>query len=611
MDDLVRREVKVYGLTTGFASLKDVAIPKEETARLSRNLIVSHCAGVGAPFAEDVVRAAMLLRAQTLARGNSGVRPQLVQLLVAFLNARMYPFIPCQGSCGSSGDLAPLSHLFLALLGETGGRFHPVSFQSEQISEPVDDFARWARCQRGPGTYVADPIPSDFVPLNNDLRDDIAARLDRALRELATEADYRLEAFWPYELQAKEGLASNNGAVFSTALLALSAFDAEQLAATSESVVALSFEALQAVPDCLDEGIAAIRPHPGHLRAAEAIRSALADSTLVPAFGALGLNMARLNRAMLDLRTLENDATKRMSEIGTAAERDLLEVLAPALGRLYRCTAAVQDRVWAELERCRSEASDILYPKERELAACRQVFAGCLSEWRRELAEIQPSTQVDEAGEEWSERLHNVYRQVKDVVRSSPDVQDNYSFRAAATVIGTARDTIEHIKAIVEIEANSSTDNPLILLDRILDESERNGRGPDSAAKLADWLENRGWRDAANAVKSAANFHGQPVGTAADQLAIALAELGNVAERRVACLTDHNHSKGLPSYLVWKPGLNSGFMIPQYTAASLVAENRVLASPVSTDSVPTGEGVEDHVAMSTTACRHCRGPGCR
>ncbi len=182
------------------------------------------------------------------------------------------------------------------------------------------------------------------------------------------------------------------------------------------------------------------------------------------------------------------------------------------------------------------------------------------------------------------------------------EVQDNYSFRASPTVIGAARDTLEYVMNTVTTEINSATDNPLILLEELIVASGAESDDPPDEKSFGAWLDDN-WTVAANHVISAANFHGEPIGLAADHLAAALSEVGAISERRLAVLTDHDHSKGLPAYLVWNPGLNSGMMLLQYVCASLASENKTLAVPATTDSIPTGESCEDHNSMATTAAR--------
>jgi len=615
VDSLLEKNVKVYGLTTGFGALRDKVIPAEHASQLSMNLIRSHAAGVGEPFPEDVVRAAMLLRAQTLAQGCSGVTPHVIDLLIAFLNARIYPYVPHQGSVGSSGDLAPLSHLFLAVTGDDSARI----YQDDSFDASSRE-AFWSQMPRSCSEdhpYIARPSANSFRRLTDIVvKNAVLSRLRQVSREIQ----------WPYELQGKEGLAANNGAVFSTALLALSTYDAERLIHTAERVAAYSFEALQAVPDCLDPALVQLRPHSGYIESAAAIRNALSGSQLVPAHGALGVNLARLNRVageLHDLHTADGpdyEASAHTEGAVDTAKAKIETVTNEALAALTDSTHETISAIWDNVARERkANEGSVGTPKERELNACRAATEGLRQRWDQVLHKMEVDRGVTQADgkiivesddriatqHQVLQKLRTIYHEhVTKIVPSSPDVQDNYSFRAAATVIGCARDACHGARRVVEIEVNSATDNPLIILDQILARLPSwDGTWDSPTVQEAEqWLK-ANWALAADCVKSGANFHGQPVGVAADTLAATVAEVGNIAERRVAALTDSNHSKGLPDFLVWKPGLNSGFMIAQYSAAALVSENRHLAQPASTDSVPTCANTEDHVAMSTIAAR--------
>jgi len=396
VEEVVRQgNLTVYGLNTGFGSLAGVSVPIEQSARLAYNLIVSHACGVGEPLPEEVVRAAMLIRANTLARGHSGIRPETLETLLEMLNRGVHPVVPSQGSLGASGDLAPLSHLVLVLARDPDGGEEPSGeafYRGERLSG--------AEAMRRAG-------------------------LPRLV------------------LQAKEGLALNNGTAVSAALLALALADAELLVRQAEVAVALSMEALRGAPDALDERIHRLRNHPGQMASAEAVRRFLQGSTLI------GL-----------------------------AQR----------------------------------------------------------------------------------------------------VQDAYSLRCAPQVLGAARDALSFVRQVVERELNAVTDNPLIFLDL----------------------------ERPNKALSGGNFHGEPLALAADFLAIAVAEVGNIAERRIFRLLTRQLNDGLPPMLVQESGLNAGWMIPQYVAASLVSENKTLAHPDSVDSIPTCEEQEDHVSNSANAARHAR-----
>jgi histidine ammonia-lyase len=372
----------IYGINTGFGKLANVRIAPDRLDALQVNLIRSHAAGVGAPLAPGVVRAVMLLRANVLLRPTSGVRPELVEALVAMLDAGIVPLVPEQGSVGASGDLAPLSHIALALMGE--------------------------------GDVLGTSGP-----------------------ESAADA-LRRAGLRPFRFAPKEGLAFINGTQAQTALLALLVHDAEVLWRTAAGAAAMSLEALRGTPAPLDPRIHEARPHRGQLEAAELMRGLLADS------------------------------------------------------------------------------------------------------------EIRESHREND-----------------------PRVQDAYSLRCAPQVLGAVADAIRFARETVTVELNASTDNPLVF--------------PDGD------------------VISGGNFHGQPVAQALDFLATALTTLQAIAERRVERLVNPDLSQGLPAFLTADPGLCSGFMMVQISAASLVAESRALAMPASIGSIPTDANQEDFVPMGMAA----------
>ena len=372
----------IYGINTGFGKLASVRIAPDKLDHLQVNLIRSHAAGVGTPLPPEVVRAVMLLRANVLLRPTSGVRPALVEALVGLLNAGIVPLVPEQGSVGASGDLAPLSHIALALIGE-----------GEVL-----------------GSSGAEPA---------------AGALDRA-------------GLRPFRFAPKEGLAFINGTQAQTALLALLVHDAEVLWRTAVGAAAMSLEALRGTPAPLDPRIHEARPHRGQVEAADLMRRLLAAS------------------------------------------------------------------------------------------------------------EIRESHR-----------------------EGDPRVQDAYSLRCAPQVFGAVADAIRFAREIVTVELNASTDNPLVF--------------PDGE------------------VISGGNFHGQPVAQALDFLATALTTLQAIAERRVERLVNPDLSQGLPAFLTADPGLSSGFMMVQISAASLVAESRTLAMPASIGSIPTDANQEDFVPMGMAA----------
>jgi histidine ammonia-lyase len=375
-----------YGINTGFGRFVSKTIPAELAEELQLRLLRSHACGVGDPYPHEVVRAAMLLRANALAKGYSGARASTVELLLECLNRGVTPVVPSRGSVGASGDLAPLAHLALPLVGE------------------------------GRATVDGEVLPGG----------DALARVD-------------LE---PVVLQAKEGLSLINGTQFMTAIGALVLVRARRLAQTADIACALSLEALQGSRASFLPEIHALRPLPGQQASAANI-----------------------------LRLLEGSA--------------ILEA------------------------------------------------------------------------HRWCDK-----------------VQDAYSLRCAPQVHGASRDLLAYAEATVAVEVNAATDNPLVFVER--GELVSNG-----------------------------NFHGQPLAFALDAAAMALSELASISERRVERLTNPSLSDGLPAFLTHDGGLNSGFMIPQYVAAALVSENKVLSHPAGVDSIPTSAGQEDHVSMGNASALKC------
>lgn len=384
VERIVERRKVVYGVTTGFGSFKDTFIEKDHVRELQKNLIRSHSSGVGRPLPPEMVRAAMLVRLNSLAQGFSGVRLEFLEFLVALLNRNVVPVVPSQGSVGSSGDLAPLSHIGLVMMGE--GEV-------------------WQNGRK--------------VPAGRVLK---KARLA------------------PPGFMEKEGLAFNNGTSVMTGIAALALHKAEHLAEVADMGAALTLEAVCGISKAYDPSVQRVRLQPGQ--------------------GTVAKNMRRYVRGS--------------KLVDTVPER----------------------------------------------------------------------------------------------------VQDSYSLRCVPQVHGAVRDALRYVRSVVEGELNSVTDNPLIFT------------GPDRAI-------------------SGGNFHGEPIALAMDMLGIAVAELGDIAERRVAKLIDPATNGGLPIFLIPKEkgGLHNGLMIPQYVAASLVSENKVLAHPASVDSIPTSVNQEDHVSMGTIAAR--------
>jgi histidine ammonia-lyase len=385
IERVVAERIPTYGVNTGFGRFVDVHIEPDQVSALQLNLLRSHACGVGEPFPAEVVRAAMLLRANALAKGTSGVRLVTVQRLLDMLAGGVHPVVPSRGSLGASGDLAPLAHLGLVLVGE--GR-----------------------------------------AVHAGVEQDGAAALAAA-------------GLQPLELAAKEGLALINGTQFMTAIGALVLARGRRLAAVADLAAAQSIEAVRGSRTPFAPELQALRPHPGQMASAANLFRLLDDSQIV-------------------------------------------------------------------------------------------------------------------ASHRWCGR-----------------VQDAYSLRCSPQVHGAVRDAMDYAARVMAVELNAATDNPLVLA----------GQGE---------------------VMSNGNFHGEPVAFALDMLKIALAELANISERRTERMLNPSMSSGQPAFLTADGGLNSGFMIAQYVAASLVSENKVLAHPASVDSIPTSAGQEDHVSMGATAAVH-------
>ena len=368
----------IYGITTGFGSLCNISVGHDELAQLQKNLVMSHACGTGERVPNEIVRLMLLLKAQSLSYGHSGVQVITVERLIDLYNHDILPVVYQQGSLGASGDLAPLAHLSLPLLG-----LGEVEFEGEIY-------------------------PSEVI-----------------LKKFGWE---------PIELQSKEGLALLNGTQFMSAYGVWSLLKAQDLSRWADRIGALSLDAFDGRIEPFSDNVHLVRGHKGQLTTARAIRSLLEGSELIS--------------------------------------------------------------------------------------------------------------------------------------RPKQHVQDPYSFRCIPQVHGASKDTIDYVTSVMEVEINSVTDNPTIFPDEDI-------------------------------IVSAGNFHGQPIAVAMDCLAIAVAELGNISERRTYKLIAGVRS--LPHFLVAKPGLNSGFMIPQYTAASIVSQTKGLCMPASVDSIPSSQGQEDHVSMGSNA----------
>lgn len=378
-------DAPVYGVNTGFGKLASLKIEKEDTATLQRNLIISHCCGVGEAIPRAHARLIMVLKLLSLGRGASGVRWSLIELLEDMLEQGVTPVIPAQGSVGASGDLAPLAHMTAVIIGEGEAEFDGI------VMPGADALAK--------------------------------------------------AGLSPIQLGPKEGLAFINGTQFSTAFALAGLFGAWRSAKSALITSALSTDAIMGSTEPLQPEIHSLRGHRGQIEAASTMRDLLENS---------------------EIRESHRDGDSR--------------------------------------------------------------------------------------------------------------VQDPYCIRCQPQVTGAAMDVLRQAATTLEIEANAATDNPLVLVE-------------------------------AGVIVSGGNFHAEPVGFAADMIALVVSEIGAIAQRRIALLVDPTLSFNLPPFLTPKPGLNSGYMIAEVTTAALMSENKHLANPCVTDSTPTSANQEDHVSMAAHGAR--------
>ncbi len=369
VEKIIKSGETVYGINTGLGELVRVRIGKKDLKNLQINLVRSHASGVGRYMDDEIVRGAMLIRANSLLNGLSGIREDVVVSLIKLLNSNIVPLVPQFGSVGASGDLAPLAAISLVLMGE-------------------------GKCK-----YKGKIVNSDY-----------------ALKK---------EGIEKLKLREKEGLALLNGTAVMCSYASLAVYDSYIIMKNAVLSSSLSFSALDGIIDAYDDRIMKARPHPGQIKIGKTLKNIL-----------------------------------------------------------------------------------------------------------------------------------------KDVKGYKDKVQDAYTLRCIPQVYGAVLDTIDYARTVIEREINSATDNPLIFDEAI----------------------------------SGCNFHGEPIALVMDFLGIALTDLGNMIERRIARLIDSKLSN-LPPFLIENSGLNSGFMIPQYTAASLCNRNKILSYPASADSIPTSANQEDHVSM--------------
>lgn len=384
VEEVVQSELPVYGINTGFGKLSDVSIDKSDVGELQKNLLMSHACGVGELFSNEIVRGMMVLRINALIKGFSGIRIETLNKLVELLNKNVCPVVFEKGSLGASGDLAPLSHMSLPIIG-----LGEVIYNGKRM-DTMKAFKE-----------------ANIVPIKS--------------------------------LRAKEGLSLINGTQAMTSVGAVTLYDAFRLYRLSNISLSMTLEATEGIIDAFDPRVHIARGQIGQIEAAKEI-----------------------------------------------------------------------------------------------------------------LVNIEGSSYTTKQGEK--------------------RMQDAYSIRCAPQVHGAALDALMFVKEKVEIEMNAVTDNPIIFTE-------------DGLAI------------------SAGNFHGEPLAMPFDYLGIAISEMGNISERRIERMVNPSLSNGLPAFLVKEPGINSGFMIVQYSAASLVSENKVLAHPSSVDSIPSSANQEDHVSMGTIGAR--------
>ncbi len=383
LDDRMKNQVEpIYGVTTGFGSLCNISVDREDLAQLQKNLVMSHACGLGEEVNQEIVKLMIAFKVKSLAYGYSGVQLETVERLVNFFNEGVYPVVYQQGSLGASGDLAPLANMSLPLLGLGEVYYKGVRYSGEEINE--------------------------------------------------------IFGWKPLELASKEGLALLNGTQFMLAHSVWSLYYAKRLSTLADTISAVSLEGFDGRKEPFTDGVHQVRPHKGQIDTAANIRKLLIGSEII--------------------------------------------------------------------------------------------------------------------------------------LREKKHVQDPYSFRCIPQVHGASKDAINYVQNVFMTEVNSATDNPTVLPDEDL-------------------------------IVSAGNFHGQPLSIALDFLAIALAELGSISERRTYQLI--SGKRGLPSFLVAHSGLNSGFMIPQYAAASVVSQNKQLCTPCVVDTIDSSQGQEDHVSMGANAATKC------
>ncbi len=560
VDIVVEKDMVVYGISTGFGALRDHIIPHTQTVLLQKNLIRSHACGVGTPLSPEIARAAILLRANTLAKGNSGIRVIVVKQLLEMLEKGICPWIPSQGSVGASGDLCPLSHIALVLMGDPAGKF-----------------IYWK--------------PSDKKQNINNL-------FNQENLISSTPENLKKYGFSPIELSYKEGLALNNGTQIMSAIACITLYDSYWTLHSAELATCLSFEGIQGVGTALDSRIHHVRPLSEQPEVSQRLRHYLKNSTILstPINGAVLYQIYKKIQNII----LEFNAKSSIKDKNNKKYAPIYKII---INSLKEMASAIDEIVVAEKKIAEKEANlpwQISYNTkslERAKEKIKSLKENILNLLNNKIQGTNIELKLDNFFE-ISRIISQIIDDLDNVVPSNCPTQDDYSFRCTPQVLSCAWRAWKHAAEVLTTEINSATDNPLIFPPEIPARAKK-------TTSYKNWLK-KNYEICRKAVISGGNFHGEPVGMVMDYLAIALAEVGSISERRTAHLVDKNHNHGLPAFLIEDAGVNSGFMIPQYTAAALVSENKILAHPATVDSIPTSANTEDHVSMATIASRKCQ-----
>ena len=494
----------IYGVNTGFGALASKIIPKEDMEKLQLNVLRSHSVGVSEYALNEIARGALLLRIVSLSKGKSGIRPQLLKLLELFYNSHAIPLIPIEGSVGASGDLAPLSHLALAIIGDPTAY---VIYKNRVYTG--EELKKLLREEIYKSVYNSEEYKGVF------------------LREKETTKGPLVK------LSYKEGLALNNGTAFSASTLAYALYKFEKIIEIADLALSLSLAALSGLLDPFDEKL-----FPGDCISNEKCLTAIDVHGIMQLEEGEEGRIVRFSREEIEFKKLIKKIDK-INENGLKIHLNDEIILERGLkGSITNISRKIKEAIGDETVEIMATGSFII-----------------IGNIRREIKEV-----IREL-----EALKFKYREIG-------IVQDAYSLRCAPHVHGAARKALNFAKQILEEEINTPNDNPLVFR---------------SGVKLE--------------VISGGNFHGQSIAFAADTVALGIAYIANISERRIFRMLDPNLNRGLPPFLAVKSGINSGLMIAQYLAANLVAEIRAMTSPHSVHSIPTSANQEDIVSMSASA----------